>query len=160
MKTAVYEYTHRTNVDSSLADVVYYNATNYTMAIQFKNNGYSTPSVFYGSVPEVFYDRLVKADSLGKTYNMFVKDKLPNLSGGTVYDVTYTLAGEADSEPIVDQKVATPETMRYRVKGYVRHVGTFEADSLEEAREFFLDSLVEDGYDASDLAVTEVYIVE
>ncbi|QOI67559.1 hypothetical protein SEA_BEUFFERT_191 [Streptomyces phage Beuffert] len=159
MKTAVFEYTHKTDVDSSLADVVYYNATNYTMAIQFKGNGYNVPSVFYGSVPQSFYEGFVKTNSIGKTYNMFVKDKLPNLSGGTVYDVTYTLAGEVDG-PIVDQKEATPEVMRYRVKGYVRHVGTFVAGSLEEAREHFLDSLTEEGYDESDLAVTEVYIVE
>lgn len=158
MKTAVYKYTHRVEVDSSLADVVYYNNTNYTMAIQFKNNGYSTPSVFYGSVPEAFFQGLVKSDSLGKTYNMFVKDKLPNLSNGTVYNVDY----QADvEEPAVieDSKEVPVEDSIYLVHGYIRVSGSFTASNRTEAREKFLDSLAEDGYDEDEVAVTEVEIV-
>lgn len=156
MKTALYKYTHKTDVDSSLADVVYYNDSNYTMAIQFKSNGYSTPSVFYGNVPQAFYEGFVKSQSLGKSYNMFVKDKLPNLSEGTVYGVTYE---DENPEPIEDQKDAQSDDSVYLVHGYVRISGSFVASDRNEAREKFLDSLTEDGYDEDEIAVTEVEIV-
>lgn len=149
MKTATFEYTHKTEVDSSLAQAVYYNERNQTMAIEFHDAAYQTGSAIYGEVPKAFYEGFVTLNSIGKTYNSYVKSTFPNVSSGTVYDVDYV---DLNS----DQKDATS---RYMVKGYVRHEGTFTAGSQEEARELFLDSLTEDGYDGSDLAVTEVYIV-
>jgi len=144
MKTATFEYTDKTDVDSSLATTVYYNSGNETMAIEFHNGG----SAIYGSVPEGFYKGFVTLESIGGTYNSFVKKTFPNVSDGTVYDVNY-----------VDVNSKKP-THRYMVKGYVRHFGTFTAGSDEEARQQFLDSLHDDGYDGADLAVTEVYILE
>ncbi|AXH49300.1 hypothetical protein HWB76_gp101 [Streptomyces phage Blueeyedbeauty] len=157
MKTTRFEYTHKTEVDSSLAQAVYYNENDQTMAIEFHELSYAyAGSAIYGEVPKAFYEGFVTVDSIGKTYNGFVKKTFPNIVQGTVYDVEYVDLNEV-SAPISDQKEASH---RYMVKGYVRHSGTFTAGNLEEARELFLDSLTEDGYDGSDLAVTEVYIVE
>lgn len=157
MKTATFEYTHMTEVDSSLAQAVYYNEGNQTMAVEFHETAYSyVGSAIYGEVPKAFYEGFVTLNSIGKTYNGYVKKVFPNVSEGTVYDVNYVDLNAA-SQLLVDQKDAS---QRYMVKGYVRHQGSFTAGSLEEARELFLDSLSDEGYDGSDLAVTEVYILE
>lgn len=146
MKTATFKYTDKTDIDSSLGTAVYYDAAGEYMAIEFHTGG----SAFYGEVPEAFYKGFVTLDSIGKTYNSYVKNRFPEVSDGTVYNVNYVDANAT----VADQ------TNRYMVKGYVRHQGTFTAGSQEDARQLFLDSLSNDGYDGSDLAVTEVYILE
>jgi len=146
VKTAVFQYTHKTEVDSSVAHTVYYSADEQTMAIQFHNGS----SAFYGSVPESFYRGFVTLSSIGGTYNSYVKKVFPNVSGGTVYNVNYVDASEKKEE--------TSES-RYLVHGYIRVSGTFTAASRGKAMEQFLDSLTEDGYDEEEIAVTEVEIV-
>jgi KTSC domain len=158
MKTATFEYTNRFFADSSFVKAVYYNKKNYTLAIEFEDYTYGTPTAFYGAVPEHIYADMVEAESTGSFYNETIKPGYPNLSNGTVYNVSYEYVGEPQNSQ--DQKVAAPKQMTYRVKGYIRHTDNFTAGSLEEARELFLDSLKEEGYDGSDLAVTEVYILE
>lgn len=155
MKTATFEYTHGNEIDnSSLATGVYYNSKNYTLAIEFHDYPYGTPSAFYGGVPESVYRDLINANSLGVAYNTTIKDKFPNLSGGTIYNVNYVAL-----DGVEDNKVAEEENFTYMVHGYVRHQGTFQAKNREEARQMFLDSLSDEGYDGSDLAVTEVVII-
>ncbi len=158
MKTAKFEYTHWFDADSSFVKAVYYNEKNYTLAVEFQSYVYDSPVALYGAVPKEIYGRMSNAESVGSFYNQTIKPGYPNLSNGTIYNVDYVNVGEAKGNE--GQKVATPEPMRYRVKGYVRHAGNFTAGSLDEARELFLDSLKEDGYDETDLAVTEVYILE
>jgi hypothetical protein len=153
VKTARFEYTHMSEVDSSLAQALYYNADEKTLALEFHSNVYDTPSAIYGEVPQAFYEGLLTVDSLGKVYNTFIKKTFPNVSEGTVYDVEYVDA----SARVSGEK--TPRNT-YMVKGYIRYQDTFEADSLEGAREQFLDTLTGEGYDGNDLAVTEVYILE
>lgn len=146
MKTAKFEYTKRVEVDSSLAKAVYYDSETHMMSVEFHSGG----SAIYGAVPEPFFEGFSTVDSIGKVYNSFVKVTFPNLSGGTVYDVTY-----------IDKAVVRKEVSnRYTVKGYVRFSGDFAAGSTEEARELFLDSLIDEGYDEDDLAITEVYFSE
>lgn len=158
MKTATFKYTHGYEVDnSSLATGVYYNSKNYTLAIQFHDYPYGTPSAFYGGVPESTYRDLINANSLGVAYNTTIKDEFVNLSNGTVYNVDYiALDGAEDSKVLT---VAESNESVYLVKGYIRVAGSFTATNRSEAREKFLDSLTEDGYDDEDLAVTEVVII-
>ena len=172
MKTGTYEFTHKAEVDSSLASAVYYNSENHTLAIEMHENGDywnpRTPSVFYAGVPyEVFEGLTEKTDSVGRAYNMFVKDKYQNISNGTVYDVEYvdgtvsvqdvTKATEVDvAKPIVGQ---TDSRREYEVRGYVRMPNMyFRAASPEEAAEMFVDTFDDEGYDRDDVAVTEVEI--
>jgi hypothetical protein len=157
VKTAKFEYTHGHEVDdSSLATGVYYNSKHHALAVEFHDYPYGTPSAFYGGVPESAYRNLINARSLGAEYNASIKDKYVNLSNGTIYNVYYSPA-----EGVEDSKVAVKEEtdFTYMVHGYVRHQLTVKAKDREEARNKFLDSLTEEGYDASDLAVTEVVIV-
>lgn len=150
MKTAQFEYTHMTEVDSSLAQAVYYNANDRTMAIEFITSIYDTGSAIYAEVPQTFYEGFVSLDSIGKTYNAFVKSTFKNISGGTVYNVDYV---DYNSKTVQE-----PDPV-YFVKGYVRHEGSFAAANRHEAINQFLDSLTDEGYPEEDLAVTEVTIV-
>jgi hypothetical protein len=150
VKTATFEYTDMTEVDSSLAQAVYYNADEQAMAVQFRNGG----SVFYGNVPESFYRGFVTLDSIGGTYNSYVKKVFPNVSGGTVYDVTYT----PDSGKIEDAPVEKSDELTYEVYGYIRVGGKFIAGSRKEAADKFAASLLEDGYELDEIAVTEVVL--
>lgn len=150
MKTATFEYTDKTDVDSSLAQAVYYNSGNQTMAIEFHDEFSRTGSAIYGQVPEAFYRGFVTLDSIGKTYNSYIKKTFPNLSEGTVYDVDYV---------DMNSKVAEEENYTYKVNGYIRHTGVFSAKNRDEARQKFLDSLSDEGYDEEDMAVTEVVII-
>jgi hypothetical protein len=156
MKTAKFEYTHGHEVDdSSLATGVYYNSKNYTLAVQFHDYPYGTPSAFYGGVPESTYRDLINARSLGVEYNANIKDKFVNLSGGTIYNVTYCDI----SEPAVESKNADTTGYNYTVNGYVRFSGDFTAKNRQDAMAQFIDMLVDEGYDEDVLAVTEVEIV-
>lgn len=150
MKTAQFEYTHKTEVDSTLAQAVYYNAHEKTMAVEFISGVYDTGSAIYAEVPQAFYDGFVSLNSIGKNYNSFVKSTFKNVSEGTVYNVEYI---DYNSKTVQE-----PDAV-YSVKGYVRHEGSFAATNRHEAISKFLDSLTEDGYAEEDLAVTEVTIV-
>lgn len=163
MKTGIFEYTDKAVVDSSLVQAVYYNRSNYTLALEF--HGFAPhPSVFYAAVPYSVFEGLTeKTDSVGRAYNMFVKNKFQNISDGTVYGVNYHNASDVEAapltaaEPIQGEKEASDLT--YRVQGYIRVSGEFDAANRHAAIGQFLDSLTEDGYDEEDLAVTEVEIV-
>lgn len=151
MKTATFEYTHKTEVDSSLAEAIYYNAENKTMAIQFNSkSGMTTGSAIYDEVPKAFYDGFVTVSSIGRTYNGFVKVTFPNISEGTVYGVKYVLAGT----PIEGEKDASVRD--YVVSGHIRHTQSYRAESAKAASQMFIDTLVEEGYDVDELVVTEV----
>lgn len=156
MKTAVFEYTHKTEVDSSLAQAVYYNADEQAMAIEFHDGAYQTGSAIYGEVPEAFYRGFVGVDSIGRVYNSYVKHTFPSLSEGTVYDVTYTDSSAKIENAPVEKAAEKPETLAYEVRGYVRHVGKILAGSRKEAAEKFAASLTDEGYLIEDIAVTEV----
>jgi len=150
MKTAQFEYTHKTEVDSSLAQAVYYNAHERTMAIEFVSTVYDTGSAIYAEVPQAFYEGFVTLDSIGKNYNSFVKSTFKNVSDGTVYNVEYV---DYNSKTVQE-----PDAV-YAVKGYVRHEGSFAAANRHEAINKFLNSLTEEGSSEEDLAITEVTIV-
>lgn len=155
MKTAKFEYTHGNEIDnSSLAAGVYYNSTNYTLAIEFHEYAYGTPSAFYAGVSEQTYRDLVNANSLGVAYNTQIKDKFANISGGTIYNVDYVPADGAE-----DNKVAEEKDFTYMVHGYVRQKLTIKAKDRDEARAGFLHYLENDGYEPEDIAVTEVVII-
>ena len=149
MKTAEFEYTHSVEVDSSLADTLFYNENTQEMAIQFHYNGHNTPSVMYGQVPRGFFDGFASSNSIGKVYNSYVKSTFPSLSYGTVYDVTYVNIGD---------KVAGEDSMEYIVMGYVRHKAKIPAKDSLAAIQIFVDGLVAEGYEPDEIAVTEVEI--
>lgn len=151
MKTAVFEYTHKTLVDSSLAQAVYYNAENQTMAVQFHEKYHQTGSAIYGEVPQSFYEGFVTVNSLGGIYNGYVKHTFPNVSEGTVYDVDYV--------DVNKPQVTETTKMRYLVQGYTRVTGTFDATDRLDAMHQFMEGLKEDGHDEDDVAVTEVEII-
>lgn len=155
MKTARFEYTHMSEVDSSLAQALYYNADEKTLALEFHSNVYDTPSAIYGEVPQAFYEGLLTVDSLGKVYNTFIKKTFPNVSEGTVYDVEYV---DISSQTLVKKSEETGEYV-FKVRGYIRHEDTFRANTRLEAQQAFLDSLLAEGYPEDSLAVTEVEIV-
>lgn len=150
MKTAQFEYTHKTEVDSSLAQAVYYNANDRTMAVEFVSGIYNTGSAIYEEVPQAFYEGFVTLDSIGKNYNSFVKSTFKNVSEGTVYDVEYV---------DYNSKQAPEETNTYIVHGYIRVKTAIDAKNSATARQLFLADLIEDGYESETLAVTEVEIV-
>lgn len=149
-----------TEVDSSLAQAVYYNENDNTMAIEFHETTYSyTGSAIYGEVPKAFYEGFVTLSSIGKTYNGYVKKTFPNISEGTVYDVDYVHESDVEDIRSVTEGNKDADEFTYKVSGYIRVAGSFAASSRHEAINRFLDSLTEDGYDEEDLAITEVEIV-
>lgn len=91
MKTATFNYTHKSEVYSSLAEFVYYNDQTHELALELVNESYGpTASVIYDQVPFHIYEALVDVDnSVGRIYNQFVKNVYTNASDGTVYDVNY-----------------------------------------------------------------------
>lgn len=156
--TTVFEYTHRADVDSSLAETIYYNDKNYTLAIEFVDEWRSNkPSAFYSAVPKNIYDSLVASDSIGRTYNTLIKSQFQSLSNGTVYGVEYrAVDGVTQSKVIEDEKSA--DELSYQVYGYVRVSGQVNATDRKEAAEKFAGELIDEGYSLEEIAVTEVTI--
>lgn len=154
--TTVFEYTKMAFVDSTLADAIYYNEKNYTLAIQFADSWRThKPSVIYSGVPKDVYDALAASDSVGKTYNVSVKNKYVNLSGGTIYGVEYRSI-EPEVADVATDSEKSVETESFEVYGYIRVSARIDAEDRKDAATKFAARLMDDGYDLDEIAVTEV----
>ncbi|QIQ63052.1 hypothetical protein SEA_MOAB_198 [Streptomyces phage Moab] len=122
MKTATFDYTEMSVVDSSFIDAVYYNAHTNELAVGMLNGD----THFYGDVPaKIFYD-IVDGPSAGSAYNRQVKDQFTNLGNGAVHDVRFYQYEEN-------------VTKTYDVAGISVVTGTFQATSAAEAAKMFVN---------------------
>lgn len=136
MKTATFDYTDMTEVDSSFIDSVYYNSKSQELAV-FMLNG---STHFYGQVPHWIYTDFVDEPSAGYVYNRSVRDNLTNLGNGPVQDVKF-----------VSMEIGVHKS--FLVKGISEFDGTYYASSAAEAAKMFVE-------DFDDVTVTEVTKVD
>jgi hypothetical protein len=141
MKTANFEYTDMSEVDSSFARAVYYNTHTRELAISLR--GPYSPTVIYEDVPVSVFTDLVDSDSVGSTYNQSVKSVYRNVSDGTVYDVKFSAYEE-------------PEVKTYTVHGFVEFTATFIASSPREAAEKFAREMNSEGFRPDTVKIKEV----
>ncbi len=133
MKTATFDYTQMSEVESSFIETVFYNEKSQELAVLMLNGS----THFYGPVPSWVYHDLVDEPSAGTVYNRNVKDVYTNLGNGAVQNVKFVRIQEGVYKT-------------FRVTGFAVETADYSASSAAEAAKMF----VEDYND--DVTVTEV----
>lgn len=116
MKTATFDFTEMSVVDSSFIDAVYYNSKTSELAVGMLNGD----THFYGDVPASVYYSMIDGPSAGAAYNRQVKDQYKNLGNGPVHEVQF-----------VEHEVGV--TKRFNVKAAVVFQQWFDAESAADA---------------------------
>jgi hypothetical protein len=125
-----FEYTDFSEVDSSLAEAVYYNSETREMALECWNRS----TLIYTDVPYGVFSQLINSRSVGSTYNVSVKGQYTNKYGGAVTLVEF----EDVSDLVPEQEEKKGNERKFIVRAVVPLDAEVTAGSLDEAVAYFM----------------------
>jgi hypothetical protein len=148
-------YTEESEVFSSLASRVYYNADTLELAVEFKQ---SDGLAIYVDVAPNVYQSLVNSSSVGDYYNRYIKNQYKNKFGSTVYNYSVTEKPKTVFDSISALDESNVAKSEYLVRGIMKFERRVSAESVEDAIEEFSSMLIEDGYDADNVDIKQVVV--
>jgi hypothetical protein len=121
-----FEYTDKTDLDSSWLKAAYYNTVTGELAVEMSNGS----SYAYTNVPSKIFAGIRQSISAGSYYNRNIQGQYTNAYGGSVW-MTYGIMEEL--VPVAEQKTFT-------VRATVEFEASVTASDLDEAVKVFLES--------------------